>query len=168
MGNLSILGPLRPQSPDPERRRRELEAEVDDLHNQLDDKDAELRRERQKMAAVERGVAELRTVLNPLYQALQHIYGEIDAMGVGESVSTAAAPTVRASAAWESWKQKLGPNSAAAKIIDILMLHGELTHTQLRIHIGTSRMQTVYDAVSKLNKAALLNKNGDKFSLKEL
>jgi hypothetical protein len=48
------------------------------------------------------------------------------------------------------------------------MIHGELTHTQLRIHIGTSRMQTVYDAVSKLNKAALLNKNGDKFSLKEL
>ena len=35
-------------------------------------------------------------------------------------------------------------------------------------HLGTNRMQTVYDAVSKLNKAGIINKNGGKISLKEL
>jgi hypothetical protein len=88
-------------------------------------------------------------------------------MGV-DNASTAVPVTAKSSAAWDSWKQKMGPNSAAAKIIDILMVHGKLNNTQIRIHLGTSRMQTVYDAISKLNKASLLNKNGDEFSLKEL
>ena len=165
MSSLSILAPL----PDWRQKAEALQRELYERNRQINEAEEALRQERQKTAAVERGVTELRTVLNPLYQALQHIYGEIGAMGVNESAATGpVAPTGRVMAAWESWKQKLGANSAAAKIIDILMLHGELTHTQLRIHIGTSRMQTVYDAVSKLNKAALLNKNGDKFSLKEL
>jgi hypothetical protein len=164
--SLSILSPL----PDWRQKAEALQRELYERNRQFSEVEEALRQERQKTASVERGVDELRTVLNPLYQALQHIYGEIGAMGVNGAASTVAssAPNGRASAAWESWKQKLGANSAAAKIIDILMIHGELTHTQLRIHIGTSRMQTVYDAVSKLNKAALLNKNGDKFSLKEL
>ena len=73
----------------------------------------------------------------------------------------------RSSAVWEDWKKKLGA-TAASKIIDILLLHGQLDQTQIRIHLGTSRMQTVYDAVSKLNKAGIINKNGGKISLKEL
>lgn len=159
--SLSILAPL----PDWRQKAESLQRDLYERNRQLEEAEQALRSERQKTAAVERGVAELRTVLTPLYQALAHIFGE---MGVAEGAASSTAPTARVSVAWESWKQKLGPNSAAAKIIDILMIHGELTHTQLRIHIGTSRMQTVYDAVSKLNKAALLNKNGDKFSLKEL
>ena len=165
--SLSILAPL----PDWRQKAESLQRDLYERNRQLEESEAALRAERQKNAVIERGVAELRTVLTPLYQGLQHIFGEIDATGVDESHGSSAsspASSSRTSAAWESWKQKLGANSAAAKIIDILMVHGELTHTQLRIHIGTSRMQTVYDAVSKLNKAALLNKNGDKFSLKEL
>ena len=163
--SLSILAPL-PAQPNWQQKAEYLQRELYQRNQQLADAEDALRQERLKSAAMEQGVAELRTVLTPLYQGLCHIFGEIDRMGVESSSPGGAAP--KSSAAWDSWKQKLGPNSAAAKIIDILMIHGELTHTQLRIHIGTSRMQTVYDAVSKLNKAALLNKNGDKFSLKEL
>jgi hypothetical protein len=99
------------------------------------------------------------------------VFGEIDAMGVPEPTESGAASqsaprASAASAAWDSWKQKMG--GAAAQIIDILMVHGQLNHEQLRIHVGTSRKQTIYDAVSKLNKAGLLVKNGDRFSLKEL
>ena len=135
------------------------------LREQLRRANEDLLTERRKNAGVEAGVGELRQTLSPIYHAFQQVFGMIEDIGIGE---VAATGTTKSNAAWDSWKQKLGSNSAAAKIIEILMVHGELTHTQLRIHIGTSRMQTVYDAVSKLNKAALLNKNGDKFSLKEL
>jgi hypothetical protein len=158
---LSLLNPV----PDQQAQLRSLQQELFNRNRQLAEAEESLRQEKRKTAVIESGVQQLRTVLTPLYQALQHVFGEIEAMGVG---GESAAPNVKNSVAWDSWKQKLGPNSAAAKIIDILMIHGELTHTQLRIHIGTNRMQTVYDAVSKLNKAMLLNKNGDKFSLKEL
>jgi hypothetical protein len=155
-----------------EQRIRELTMALEAADQRGDHLELELKAERRKNSTVEKGVAELRSILSPLYRALGMVFGQIEVMGVSETAANGPAASVisspRATAAWESWKQKLGPNSAAAKIIDILMIHGELTHTQLRIHIGTSRMQTVYDAVSKLNKAALLNKNGDKFSLKEL
>ncbi len=164
MSQYMLEGKVLPAGPTVESLQRELYTR----NKQLNDAEDALLAERRKTSTIEAGVSDLRKSLAPLYQALQRVFGDIDAMGVAESVSSSSAMGPRASAAWDSWKQKLGPNSAAAKIIDILMLHGELTHTQLRIHIGTSRMQTVYDAVSKLNKAALLNKNGDKFSLKEL
>lgn len=155
-----------------------LEGRVDDrdetilrLRTQLRESETARLTEQGRANAIEAGVRELRDSLAPLYRALRQMFGEIEAMGVGSTQGTQGAPVAtnpRSSAAWDSWKQKLGANSAAARIIDFLMVHGELTHTQIRIHLGTNRMQTVYDAVSKLNRAGLLNKNGDKFSLKEL
>lgn len=114
--------------------------------------------------ATTRGVANLRRQLQPLYSALQQVFGEIEGMDLEESPAVTRTP--QKSAVWDDWKSKLG--GAAAKIIDILHLHGELTQDQLRIHVGTSRMQTIYDAVSRLNKAGIINKNGGKISLKEL
>jgi hypothetical protein len=70
----------------------------------LSDTEDALRQERQKTAAIERGVAQLREILSPMFNGLKMVFGEIEAMGVGE---TAATP--KASAVWESWKQKLSP-----------------------------------------------------------
>lgn len=152
-----------------------LEGKVDDrdetvlrLRAQLRESETARLTEQGRANAIEAGVRELRGALNPLYQALRHVFGEMEAMGVSGGVAAGQAASPRSSVVWDSWKQKLGGNSAAARIIDFLMVHGELNHTQIRIHLGTNRMQTVYDAVSKLNRAGLLNKNGDKFSLKEL
>jgi DNA-binding MarR family transcriptional regulator len=82
-------------------------------------------------------------------------------MGVGES----PASSPQKSAVWESWKQKLGP--MPAKAIDALLMHGALTQTQLRIHVGCAA-GSISDLVYRLNKAGIINKNGGKISLKEL
>lgn len=162
--SMTVFNPL----PDQQYRIEDFAKAIGMLEERADRLELELRDERRKNQAIEKGVGELRTILSPLYQALGMVFGQIDAMGFSGVEPSTSAPVTKSSPAWESWKQKMGANSAAAKIIDMLMLHGKLNNTQIRIHLGTSRMQTVYDAISKLNKAGLLNKNGDEFSLKEL
>ena len=159
--SMAVFTPL----PDPMKIAAELRREIEKLRAQLETAQEELRQERQKTAAMESGVRQLRAVLTPLYQALAHIFGEIDAMGVGAMPPTATGVDPRKAAVWEDWKQKLG--GQAAKAIDALLLHGELTQTQLRLHIGCAR-GSVPGIVYQLNKAALINKNGGRISLKEL
>jgi hypothetical protein len=132
------------------------------LRQQLKDAREELAAERSKDSGIEEGVAQLRQALAPLKEGLDRIFGILP-----ETQVPAAYQTAKTSAVWESWKKKLG-GGAVATIIDALMLHGSLTQTQMMLHVGTSRKQTIYDAVHKLNKAGIINKNGDKISLKEL
>ena len=109
---------------------------------------------------------ELRAVLTPLYQALGHIFGEIDAMGTSDS--SPSSPTgmdPRKAAVWDDWKRKMP--GIPARFIDALMLHGELTQTQLRLHAKCAQ-GSVAGVVSQLWKAGLINKNGGRISLKEL
>ena len=60
---------------------------------------------------------------------------------------------------------KLGGKQA--EFIQALLEHGEMSAIQLKI-ATRSGQQTVYDTIHKLNKLGLINKNGGKFSLKEL
>lgn len=109
-----------------------------------------------------RALSALRQQLNPLYRALQDVFGELNAAGTED-----AAPTVnaRTSVVWDSWKSRLG--EGPAKIIDALLLHGEMNTQQLAIATGYHRT-TVPGLIHKMNKAGLLNKNGGRFSLKAL
>ena len=111
---------------------------------------------------------------HPLYRALQAVFGELDAAGVTDDApqrspaaqaNDAPATDARTKAVWESWKSRLPP--ACGKVIDALLLHGELNQAQLKVaaRLGTS---TVSDSVYKLNKAGLINKNGGRVSLKQL
>jgi hypothetical protein len=126
----------------------------------------QLLRSDERNGEVEEGGRRLKEVLTPLYTALQHVFGDLDAVVSNDaSGAVGAASDARVSPVWESWKQKLGGKAADA--IDALMVHGELTHTQLRIHIKCGQ-QTVYDTVLRLNKAGIINKNGGKISLKKL
>jgi hypothetical protein len=152
---------------------QELKQTIQFQRERLAEKEGEIARLKNEKQVSLGGVLHLRKVLNPLYQGLQQIFGEIDNMDL--PVDAAASESGASSkvnpqkaAVWDSWKQKMGGNSAAARIIDALLLHSELTATQLSIHIGTSRMQTVYDAVSRLNKAGVLQKSGDRYRLKEI
>lgn len=119
----------------------------------------------------EAAIGPLRTQLTPLYRALQVLFGHMEAAGVTASdpvVPTSGRPPTgnqKHAAVWESWKQKLGPT--AAKFIDALLLHEEMTVTQLRIACQCGQ-QTVYDTASKMSKAGLINRNGGKYSLKQL
>lgn len=130
--------------------------------------DANVRAERAEEDAA-RALTALRRQLTPLYRALQAVFGELDAAGVGDEPqasvpSSAGAPNARVSAVWASWKEKMG---AAGKVIDALLLHKELNTQQLAIACGIDRT-TVPNYIHKLTKAGLINKNGGRFSLKQL
>lgn len=107
-------------------------------------------------------VAALRKQLSPLYQALQLVFGEMARVGGEDELTPTSA---RVSAVWDSWKQKLPGNPA--KVIDALLLHGEMNNTQIGIAIGIRR-SNVPQLIFKLNQAGLINKNGTKYSLKQL
>ena len=109
------------------------------------------------------GVSNLRNALTPFYRSLRSLYGEFDDLGVGATAATGMDP--RKAAVWEDWKQKMP--GIPARFIDALMLHGELTQGQLRLHAKCAR-GSVASAVSQLWKNGLINKNGGRISLKEL
>lgn len=146
---------------DADPRLLELEDEVRELRKELSQAKAEASQVKRESG---RALASLRRQLSPLYRALQDVFGELDAAHVEDGpVISGGAP--RVSAVWESWKSRLpgGP----AKIIDALLLHGEMNTQQLAIATGVHR-NSIPAMIWKLNKAGLLNKNGGRFSLKPL
>jgi DNA-binding transcriptional ArsR family regulator len=157
---------------DPEIER--LRAENRRLQREVADAKIEAQRARED---AQRALSTLRRQLSPLYRALQAVFGELDAAGIEETPAAAspsgAAPSgpsatgrdPRVVAVYESWKQRLGP--AAAKVIDALLVHGEMNTTQLSIAAQMHRTN-VPKAISKLNQAGLVNKIGGRFSLKPL
>ena len=155
--SLSLLSPLPDLRVENEALRRDLFAR----NRQLAEAEEELRQERQKNAAVESGVQNLRAILGPLFNGLKQIYGEMDAMGPAGSGVT----DPRKSAIWESWKAKLP--SGESKAIDALLLHGTMTTAQLRIHVGCAS-RTAQNIAAALKSKGLIVKNGAQISLKEL
>jgi hypothetical protein len=147
-------------------RIAELEDEVRSLQNDLAvAKQAAVLARRESAAAF----GALRKQLSPLYRALQAVFGELDAAGVEDQATTSAdraAGDPRKRAIWDSWKARLGPT--CAKVIEALLLQPEMTNRQIAVAIGTGRIQTVYDAIVKMNKVSLLTKSGDRYSLKSL
>ena len=118
-------------------------------------------------------LSRLRRQLSPLYQALQAVFGELDAAGIVDSSPVSPTPPnasgapvdARIAAVWANWKEKLP--GYPARIIDALLLHGELNTSQLALACQC-KSQRISEGMVKLNKAALVNKNGGRFSLKQL
>jgi hypothetical protein len=155
-------------------------AEVRRLKDQIEQLESDLAVAKAEAARVkaqcDRALRNLRHQLSPLHMALKDVFGELDASGVTDDApaETGGAqfqggPTPgqdsRVAKVWESWKQKLG--EGPAKVIDALLMHGEMNTQQLAIVTGYHRT-TVPGFIYKLNKAGLLNKSGGKFSLKQL
>jgi len=135
------------------------------LRDHIRELEESLRTERKLTAVAEDGLRELRHVLKPLYSGLQKVFGEFDAMGISDSQNGAERLPAEHSKVWKSWMDKLP--GMPAKFIEVMLEHGEMSVAQIRVaaHCG---QQTVYDVASKLHKLGLLNKNGGKYSLKEL
>lgn len=107
-------------------------------------------------------LAALRKQLAPLYRALQAVFGELEAAGVEDTASHVASADPR----WQSWKDKLGRTSAT--VIDALLLHGEMSAQQLASVCKMAKV-TVYDVMTKkLIKNGLIEKNGGRYSLRQL
>jgi hypothetical protein len=134
------------------RKVERLESEVADVRRQL--REAKL-----KLSTANLPLLKIQKLLGPWHDAINELYGEFD------GVEFSSSPQNKNSAVWESWKQKLG--GGTAKVIDALLLHGEANTIQLSIATGLHRT-TIPALIHKLNKASLINKNGGKFSLKEL
>lgn len=134
-------------------RRRTAESDLEDAQREL--------------STLREGLRRLRGNLSPLYDSLRLLFGDMELLGVQDAPAASTSPQkVAGNPAWDSWKAKMG--GVAAKIIDLLMLHGELNQEQIRIHVGTNRMQTIYDATRKLNNAGIINKRDGRLSLKPL
>lgn len=138
------------------RKLARAEEERDDLYD-------ELQKSKDQSVAAHRALMALRKVLQPTFNGLRAVFGELDAAGIGEGEITTANP--KAHGVWESWKQKLGGKSA--ETIQALLEHGEMNVAQLRVATHSAQ-QTVYDTMFKLNKLGLINRNGGRYSLKSL
>lgn len=136
-----------------------------DLTRELSDALEENERLRKRVATADAPVARLREKLGPFYQLLQAIFGDIDELAPEAAATGSATVPPKNAAVWDSWKQRLG--GQCGKVIDALLLHGEMNTTQLAIAIGTRR-QNVPGLIYKLNQAGLINKNANRFSLKQL
>ena len=123
--------------------------------------EGDLRTERTKNAGIDRAVQNIRDALGPFYNGMRLLFGEMDAIGVGESQTSSP----KASAVWESWKEKLGGKAGGA--IDALLLHGEMNAQQLRIHLKCGN-EYVYKVITKLASANLIDRRDKKIRLKDL
>jgi hypothetical protein len=145
-----------PQRDDSELLRRKIQRLEDDLR---DAREA-VADERKRSANAFRSMAALKQNLQPFYRALQMIFGELEEVSeVGGGTSSPSREK------WEIWKRKLP--GKPAEFIEALLEHGELNSAQLKslTHSGTS---TVPQIIYKLNSLGLINKNGGKYSLKDL
>ena len=111
-------------------------------------------------------VNNLRNALSPLYKSLRHLFGEMEEIPDDAPVASVSVSSPRASAIWDSWKQKLGGKQA--EFIQALLEHGHpMTSEQLRVTTHTGR-STVPQIIYKLNSLGLINKHDGKYSLKTL
>jgi chromosome segregation ATPase len=149
--------------PDPYQQIASLQHALKEKSLRVAELEQELREERMQNADSAASVEALRNTLLPLYAALQRVFGHIDGMGIAGNSSAHVSDSKRE--VWESWKQKLG--GLTAKAIDVLMLHGPMNQTQLRIQLACAS-RSVTNIVGALNKAGLINKVDGKIALKEL
>jgi hypothetical protein len=148
----------------------ELKQEIRRLESELRAARLEIQKANNEAATAIAAVTALRHQLSPLHRALRAIFGEIDLIAQPEAVQSSAgaspvAADSRIAAVWTAWKEKLP--GLPARFIDAMLTHGEMNAAQLSIAAPCHRAN-VSKIIYRLNKAGLINKNGDRFSLKQL
>ncbi len=151
--------------PAPDHRDRIIQS----LEKENVDLKRDLKHAREELASAKgesaRAIEQLRRLLTPFKQAIMMVFGEMDTIG-GEAQCEPGQPVDdKKAAVWESWKQRLGGQKA--KCIDAFLTHGALTATQLRVIVGCAN-SSVPGLISDLRQVGLLEKNGGKYSLKQL
>lgn len=131
------------------------------LRNQLARLDEALRMERIKTGSVEAGARELRRILTPLFSALKQIYGEMDDMQIADSPAA-----TNNNSKWEAIKSRNPGRIAEA--IDVLLIHGGMTSSQLAASLKMNRSNCSGNLIPKLHSLGLAVRNGSVISLKQL
>lgn len=141
--------------------------ETEALHRKIMRLEAELSSTREALADSERQVAvakrvlgKLRGHLQPQYETLQVLFGQLESAGVGGESSGATQPIPES--VYSGWKQRLSP--ACGKVIDALLVQ-PMTHTQLNNYCK-AHYETIRVALNTLKSNSLVEKNGNVWSLK--
>lgn len=144
-----------------DKRITELELDIRRLTRERDDAQREADRAAED---TNRALSNLRLQLSPLFRALQMVFGELDAAGVADAVVDPLKSSTQAvDGKWDEWKARLGPG--CAKVIDVLLLGGQMTVTAIAT-TGKMGKRQVYVATAKMGQVGILDRNGSKFSLK--
>lgn len=162
MGSLALNA-----GPQADHRDRII-ASLEQENRELKEKIEEMRLETQQAnKVVEQGVGELRRVLLPLHQAMRLVFGEIERIAPTGTESGGQSPqqSDKKRAVWESWIKKLP--GKRADFIQAMLEHGAMTSAQIRVATHTPE-GSVAGIIHDLKKLGLINKTGDKYSLKEL
>jgi chromosome segregation ATPase len=142
-----------------------LRREIAGLERELQEAKDEAAKAKTAAADAVQAIRALRQQLEPMYKALKMIFGEIARIETGEAQFPHASTGLGSLAPkWEMLKSKLGGRQA--EFIDLLQ-HGEMNVRQIRAAAHCD-IKTVYRTLQTMKEAGLLNKNGGKFSLKEL
>lgn len=141
------------------KEKQRLEEEILNLRRSLEDGQLESERMR-------RSVANLRQQLSPLHRALRSVFGEIE-LAVGEEVAGPVGISVasvhnNSDPRWESYKQTFP--GVAARIIDALLAHPQLTYMQLKSVIRAD-YNSVKNAAAKLKQAGAIVREGNQCRL---
>jgi hypothetical protein len=143
-----------------------LRREIAGLEQELQEAKVVATAAKQAAADAIEAISALRRQLEPLYKSLRMIFGEISR--VDAEVITGAKSSDRTSGTltpkWEMLQSRLGGRQA--EFIDLLQ-HGEMSVAQLRAAAHCD-IRTAYKTIEKMKAGGLLNKNGGKFSLKQL
>ena len=150
----------------------ELEAlreENDRLQQDLRQARLDLIKSQNESVTARAAIQALRQTLSPLHRALRGVFGELDLVsGTTEAVNGSPGTPETSpltNKAWDLWKQRLP--GYPAKFIDALLAHKDLDSRQLSITTGC-HYTNVAKVIYKLNQAGLINKNGNRYSLREL
>lgn len=135
---------------------------VTELETKIASLEASNRRLQLEADEAKRVLSPIRKTMEPLYNSLRVLFGQLDAAGVDvPSGTTKGEPRKEV---WESWKSRL--SGKCPEIIDLLLIHGEMTHGQLQAAMKC-HFNTVKNNISTMNKAGILMKNGGRFSLRQ-
>jgi hypothetical protein len=152
---------------------------VSELYQRIEDLESELRTARQETLKAKResedairAITALRAQLMPLHRALRAIFGEINLV-VPEDQPVAPegtqprsnAPAAEGGDKWNYWKARFP--GRPAEVIDLLLVQGEMNLSQLASVLRCDRSNLSKQAIFKLNKAGLIIKNGNNFSLRK-
>lgn len=113
-------------------------------------------------------VSALRKQLEPLYNSMRMLFGEIDRVTVEEIAGDAASPVsarTRDDSKWTLWRGKL-PNKEW-EVVEAILVHGHpMTRSQIAAAIRSNKTN-VSSWCSRLVGKQLLVKQGDAWTLRE-
>jgi hypothetical protein len=143
-------------------RYEDLLRRYERLQDELAESKLRIQEARNQSVKALRTQARLRQQLEPLYQAIR---GVMEELPDADPADTQQHYSSVKDARWETWIAKLGGKQG--EFIRAMLDHGAMTREQLKIstHSGSSTVDLV---LRKLKELSLIEKNGGRYSLKQL